>query len=157
MNRSTFITMLVLAALAAGCRNGLPVTNTVIVHDTTTVVNTVTVRDTVLITERASVDVRMQIDQLLKESLKGFEKQFKNAKLHVVRINDTVRITCECDTIALTAQLRDRYQHEWRKTLTARQQTIPVKYIPRWVQVLAWIGGALSAATLIYIIIKIKL
>lgn len=137
-----------IAVLTVGCKNIAPIVHTRTVTDTVfTEVETI-IRDTVLIAPAAQVDIEMQVEAFLKESLNGFQKQFKNAKLNVVRVNDTIRIECECDTLALKAEIRDRYESEWRKTEIIEVREVPVKFVPWWVKTLAWIGGAVALVVL---------
>lgn len=144
----TILSIAWIAALTVGCKHTAPIVQTRTVTDTVyTQVETV-VRDTVLMAPAAKVDVELQVEAFLKESLKGFEKQFKNATLKVGRINDTIRIECACDTLAIKAQLRDRYAKEWRKTEIKDVKEVPVKYIPAWIKYLAWLGGAVCVIIL---------
>lgn len=144
-----------MAVLTVGCKHTAPTVQTVTVHDTTYTETRIVERDTVLLAPASQVDVSMQVDQLLNAASNRFEKQIKNAKLSIVRVNDTINIGCECDTLALAAKIRDRYINRWRKTLTSEVKTVPEKFVPGYVKILAWIGGGVSLIILILAAIQI--
>ena len=100
--------------ILTGCKTVKSSTET-----TTTITDTVykdrlvIVRDTVLKTDPAKVKAAIPAEAF-KGDLKPTKKQHKNAKLDIHKKGDTVYIECECDTLAIKAQLRDVYEKEYR-------------------------------------------
>ncbi len=144
------------ACLVVGCRTAAPIIQTHTVSDTVWVETQTVIRDTVLTAPASRVQSDIAYTKLLNQALNGFEKQFKNARLTVKTIRDTVRITCDCDSIALEAKLRNKIIREMHKTQIKTTEQVPVRYVPKWIKILAWVGGIAVLMLLIGIILKIK-
>lgn len=152
------LSIMIIAWMAGftSCRTPASISETRVARDTVYFHSETKTRDTVIIAPASQVDVSMQVEAILNKSLKGFEKQFKNATLRIDRFEDSLRIVCECDTLAIQAQLRDKYEREYRQSEITITREIPVRYVPKWVRIFAWIGGISVAATGAYIFYKLK-
>lgn len=152
MKLTITIALLMLLVLA-GCQGGRSVQRSTVVHDTTYVDVVRVERDTLLVTERAGVDISFDCDSLMKAlseaGTKRVQKQFKNASITISAGRDG-RLTadCDCDTLSIEAKLRDTIRREFRNRSETTTIRVPVKYVPGWVKLFAYIGGAVSAGVL---------
>jgi predicted component of type VI protein secretion system len=56
--------------------------------------------------------------------------------------NGQLQVGCKCDTLAIIAKIKDKYQSKERTiTKTITLPPVQIKYIPWYVTALAWVGG----------------
>jgi hypothetical protein len=147
MTKLVAISMFVVIS-AAGCCNQRSVALTTTVHtvDSVRTVTEVQYRDTTIYVPGASVATTFDCDSLVKALLKTpskpFRKAFKQAQI-TLSADTTGRITAtaDCDEQAIEARLRHQITRQIRSTTTSERTEVPVKYVPIWVQVLAYIGA----------------
>lgn len=157
MKRSFLFMVLILALV--GCRNRQPITKTTTVTDTVYTTETIVERDTVLYTDTSSVGLSFDCDSLFKalqSASKPLKMKQKNANL-VFKIEPGGRLhaRASCDSLKVELAIKDKIIKELRKRSEKTTVEIPVKYIPRFVEILAWIGGVLSLIVLVALVIQI--
>lgn len=138
-----------------GCKTLYPPAERIVIHDSTNTV--VHIHDTILYSAPASVTGEIALgDLIIKEKFMPVRKTYKHATLIQKVVNDALVSTCLCDTAAVRTQYRDivttRMQSAFSKVI---MPPVEVKYIPKWVQCLAWLGGFWLFIAIIWIIIRI--
>lgn len=151
--------MLLMLLVSVACKAPLQ-PPTQVVHDSIYVekTTTVTLHDTVFKTNPSQVTIMYPCDSGLKPNLKPVEKAFKNAKLKVERQGRFLKIDCNCDTLAIKAQLKTIIEKEVTARDKLRSEIIEKQIltpIPKVIIILAWIGGLSLLLIVIYISYKI--
>lgn len=136
------LAIVVLLALASCAKR--PVASRTVVTDTTIV--TTVIRDTILYAPPAVAKLSINIDSIGE----GQSVVSNQARLKVERRGDTLSVDCECDTVAISAALKDTWSVQ-RKHIR-EVEVIREQYIPRLIKLLAWIGAAAILLLLITII-----
>lgn len=132
-----------LLILVTSCRCPKVMTDTKVITDTLTVEKKIIERDTIFFTDTARVAVKIPVFQLndISKPFKPIIKQHKNARVIIKRIRDTIRFTAECDSIELAAKIKDQFIKEHHKKETLKTEIVQIRYIPKWVKWLAWLGA----------------
>lgn len=139
----------------AGCRSLRPALE---IHDTTIVERTITIHDTVFKTAPASVRTTLAVpcpDQF-KKDFKPSSNRNKNATVKTSMVGDSLQIDCECDTIAIRAQLKNIYEKTDHNRTEVATRTVE-NNVPGFVKFLAWSGGIFWVLILIAVFGKIFL
>ncbi|MBX7204153.1 MAG: hypothetical protein K1X81_01900 [Bacteroidia bacterium] len=153
--RTLFLLLVCVAFIASqGCRTAKVTTRET--HDTVFVSKTITVTDTVFKTEATQVSEWLPIDSLLKPDLNPVTKQFKNARLTITRYAGGIKADCDCDTLAIKAQLIHTQEKEYRARSQTETKTITIRerYVPGFIKFLAWSGGIFWLALIAYFTFK---
>lgn len=138
-----------------GCKSSTKIKSITTVTDSSSYTSTYQERDTAIVVpkDEASSFIqcndsiafiyvagqpRIQIDTILT-TINGN----RQAKLTVQRIPGTTitKLDCVCDTLSIQAKIRDVVTSTNQSKITQKAEYIPVKYIPKIVLILAWIGG----------------
>jgi len=141
MKRFFYIGLLLL--LITSCQCPKMMTDTKVITDTLTIEKKIVERDTIFFTDTARVAVKVPVLKL-KDASKPFKpiiKQHKNVRVIIKRVRDTIRFTAECDSIELAAKIKDRFIKEHHKKETVKTEIVQMRYIPKLVKLLAWLGG----------------
>lgn len=138
-----------------GCKVLCPPAERIVIHDSTQTV--VRIHDTILYSAPASVTGEIALgDLIIKENFKPVRKTYKHATLLQKVVNDTLVSTCLCDTAAIRAQYREtittRLRSEFSKVVLP---PVEVKFIPKWVKWLAWIGGFWIVIAIGWLILRV--
>ncbi len=148
MKGKLFVLIIILVGFCVGsCSKRIAPTENSVLRDTLTITQTVIERDTVFFLPQSSVSYNMPSVVPpnfvgLKDAKKGIiEKQDGQANLKMTYFNKNVQIDCICDTARLKAKLYDTFLKENRKTVSEKTIIKKVKYTPRIVKILAWLGG----------------
>lgn len=149
-----FLTAVVLLT-ATACRSSKPVATSTVITDSTTVERTTSERDTTITASADTANVTIPLEQL-KDSFKAEVKGKQQARAKVTVKANKLHVECQCDTMAINAKLRDTYEQILRNTHRTDTVIVPVKFIPKWVKILAWIGGLWIAAFVIFICLKLS-
>lgn len=118
-------------------------TDTKVITDTLTVEKKIIERDTIFFTDTARVAVKVPVLKL-KDTSKPFKpiiKQHKNARVIIKRVRDTIRFTAECDSLELAAKIKDQFVKEHHKKEIVKTEIVQMRYVPKLVKWLAWIGA----------------
>ncbi|MNS03117.1 hypothetical protein D3C72_344450 [compost metagenome] len=96
-------------------------------------------RDTNIYSPEAAAGLHIPLSEV-KQGLKPVKKSNKQATVTAQVVGNQLYVDCECDSVAIAAKIRDTETRQTSvKTVT---ETVQVKFIPLFVTVLAWIGGA---------------
>ena len=125
--------------LLMGCTCQKPVIDSRNVIDTVKVETKTRVHDTVFVTPKSQVTTHIALSDL---GAKPVVKQSQNARIVIKRVNDTVFVEGDCDTLALAAKIKEHFTKEVHDKATVQTEIIRQKYIPWWARVLCWVGGA---------------
>lgn len=145
------LTLILVAAVFSSC--GRKIYKPVEVYKTDSVVvhNTIVERDTVIVAPSDGVQTEIPLADI-RHGMKPVQKQSKQAKVGVKVSNNRLKIDCECDTVAIKAQLKDQIQSKERTiTKTEIQQ---VRYVP-WYYKVAAVLGLLWLINVAFYLIKI--
>jgi hypothetical protein len=127
--------------------------DTIILHDTTFVFK----GDSAKITATVAPDINGEVNmpEIVTDS--------PRTKLSVSITKGKVIADCICKELEQKVTLQEHRITELTAIASEKQRekivtkTIEVRFIPRWVKILAWIGGINSLALIIYIAFKIYL
>ena len=123
--------------LFAGCCKGsYPPPASVTVHDTITMTRTVTERDTVLTVPGAGVSM-----DIAPGDTAGRQVRNRQAGLKVTTTGKGLHIDCRCDTVTITAKLRDSLIMLNHQRTEQSREVVREQYTPWPVKGLAWVGG----------------
>jgi Trk-type K+ transport system membrane component len=143
----------VMAALLmlGSCRATKPVMTAF--KDSTSTFLKVVERDTAITAPAAKASLTVAVadvwtasnDQATKDpttsKLIGIAKS-KQARVTASVKDGRLQVDCNCDTVAIIAKLKDKYQSQSRTvTKTVTLPPVQIKYIPWYVSMLAWVGG----------------
>lgn len=130
------------------------------VKDSISVERHTVARDTIIKIPGDSVSITIPYASLNNDStpFKPLQKNNGRASLKVTKQpNNDIQIACKCDSASIAAKVLDTYIKEHRQVETTKTIISPSeKYIPRWVKILAWIGGILLLLVTIALFLKIK-
>lgn len=138
--------VLIILLISVSCSRKAVLQESVVVRDTTYVETKVMERDTVILIMDSGVSVTLPKNlpddfNKIPESKNGkIEKKDGQARLVITDIQDSLLVDCNCDTLDIKAKLYDTFQKENRKIQTEKTITQRVRFIPKWVKVLAWSG-----------------
>jgi PBP1b-binding outer membrane lipoprotein LpoB len=170
MKKQTFISILILVLLFLGsCKSIQETSNTETVKETIKE-NIVSFRDTIFEVPAVSTGISIPLETLfknsfknsLKDSLKPFEKVFKqsNGRAQIrIKVQDgQVKAECECDSIALRAQIKSELQKNYTEN---RQTIVKEKKIRTGItgfQLMVWCFGCFCfGAAITYVLKTIKI
>lgn len=143
----------------AGCRSLRPAQER-IVNDSTSTTTTTKERDTTFKTpsSRATLTVEVKVPCPDQEPVMVIERKVQkkqgNAILNLAVKGTSVTADCFCDTLAIKAKIRDTYQKSSHVKRETNTRTVEVKYVPGWVNFLAWSGGLFWPLFLLGVYIK---
>lgn len=138
--------VLIILLISVSCSRKAVLQESVVVRDTTYVETKVMERDTVILIMDSGVSVTLPKNlpddfNKIPESKNGkIKKKDGQARLVITDIQDSLLVDCNCDTLDIKAKLYDTFQKENRKIQTEKTITQRVRFIPKWVKVLAWSG-----------------
>lgn len=135
--KKLFFLTLVLVAFAS-CKCPKIVADTQVVRDEIVRTKEVLVRDTIFVTDTAKVVVEVPVEKITEIPV---IKYHKNARVVVQKVHDTIRITAECDSIALAAKIRDKIVREQQVKEIVTTEIVRERYTPWMTKALAIIGG----------------
>ncbi len=138
MNKILFF--LIILFSVASCCSRKPISASKTIHDTIRVSEFVKVRDTVFVTKPTGTSIDIPVSKITEIKNPIISKK-DNSTLTVRREKDTVFIDCDCDSIKLKAQIRDKIINKDRIRSEVELREVPVKFIPWYIKILAWIGG----------------
>lgn len=125
-----------------------------VVHDTTFIERTVTVRDTILKAAPAAVTYAVQVPCPELKQFTPVKKQFKHATLEMKVRGDSLQVDCKCDTAAIAAKLFDTHTKKEHSRTEVSTRIVEKKYVPAFVNFLAWSGGVFWILFLLGVFIK---
>ena len=125
--------------LLMGCTCQKPVIDSRNVIDTVKVETKTLVHDTVFVAPKSQVTTHIALSDL---GAKPVVKQSRNARIVIKRVNDTVFVQGDCDTLAIAAKVKEHFVKEFYDKQTVQTEIVRQKYIPWWAKTLAWAGGA---------------
>ena len=118
------------------------------------------VRDTIvtIAPDSASIKALLECDSAGNVLIRELqEAQGKNVKLQLsleqASGNGVVTVECKQDSLERVIALQNEKISELSNN--KQTETIEVKYIPTFVKVMAWIGGALSLLLLLWVVLKV--
>lgn len=140
-----------------GCKTPQPIMQEKIVE----VERVVTKTDTIvtILPDSASIKALLECDSAGNVLVKELqEAQGKNVSLALALKNlkgkpATLSVDCKQDSLEKVIALKDETIKEMSNN--KQVETIEVKYIPAFVKVMAWIGGALSLLLLLWVVLKV--
>ena len=140
-----------------GCKAPQPIMQEKIVE----VERVVTKTDTIvtILPDSASIKALLECDSAGNVLIKELqEAQGKNVSLALALKNlkgkpATLSVDCKQDSLEKVIALKDETIKEMSNN--KQVETIEVKYIPAFVKVMAWIGGALSLLLLLWVVLKV--
>tara|TARA_R100001369_G_scaffold58031_3_gene84849 strand:- start:417 stop:896 length:480 start_codon:yes stop_codon:yes gene_type:complete len=151
----TFLLVLVLLTLV-GCRTVKPTKETVrTVKDSTITEVTYQKRDTTIIIPGDTLKVRVPFTEITKEP---FIKKSGRSTAIITRKGDSIDVECITEELLQRFEIVDKMIKELRLIQESEKQRIeiPVRYIPWWIEILAWIGGAALIGLGIVLALKLK-
>ncbi len=122
------------------CRSSKIVAETTETTDTTIIERTVTEHSVPVLSPRDTTFIELPI-VMVKNGFKAEKKGSKNAKATIQVKDDTLHFDCECDSQQIIGKYLSENKTITNKTNTVTIRYVPVKYVPKGVKVLAWIGG----------------
>lgn len=149
MKQLLFVVFLVVAFTACKCPK--IVADTQVVRDEIVRTKEVLVRDTIFVTDTAKVVVEVPVEKITEVPVIKYRK---NARVIVQKVRDTIRITAECDSIALAAKIRDKITREQSVKEIVTTEIVRVRYTPGLIKALAIIGGIALGAIAIKLTIN---
>ncbi|MEZ7494507.1 hypothetical protein QO206_03355 [Leeuwenhoekiella aequorea] len=145
---------LVLIILSAGgCKSKATLTETTTIRDSTVTTIKVTPRDTVIRVAGDSLQLKVSLAKL-RENL--YITETRNRVTASVGLQgDELTVDCKIDSLLVELELRDTIITTLRERLEkkATVKEVPVKYVPWYIKILAWIGGL----TVVYLGVKLAL
>lgn len=150
-----FVSLTLAICSITACRPRQVVSGTETTRDTYTS-KTETFRDTVIIAPGASVTAELDLNSLItvfkddsgnvaKPTIKpaAVTKTDKHATVKVeIDPKGKLNVECRCDTLAITAKLRDTYEKQVSKTSTTNTVVQVQRKLPWWAHILIWPGVA---------------
>lgn len=152
MKIPAFFLLLLFTALSTACCTRQAV-NSVSRTDSVFTEIRIIERDTLIVTPLSEVKVEIPINQLIDQPTITNKKG--NSKLRAQLINDTLRMSCVCDTLEIQAKIKDTYDRTVSKTQINRTVIQEKKVVPFAVKFLAIIGGAALTYVIGIIVLKI--
>lgn len=149
MKKVLFIVLILVAFTACKCPK--IVADTQVVRDEIVRTKEVLVRDTIFVTDTAKVVVEVPVEKITEVPVIKYRK---NARVIVQKVRDTIRITAECDSIALAAKIRDKITREQSVKEIVTTEIVRVRYTPGLIKALAIIGGIALGAIAIKLTIN---
>lgn len=152
----SFLPLLMMASgIFSGCCQKTYPTGT-IVHDTVTVTREVRLRDTAIVIPGAAISTSLNDPHDSPRRLGHREKVLRNLRnrqthLKVTQSANGLTIDCNCDTMAIRAQLRDSLIEVSHQRQEVKTEVVVKKYVPLVVKILAWMGGICSFVLLAYL------
>ena len=152
-----------LLLITVSCSRKAVPQESVVVRDTNYVETKVIERDTVILIMNSGVSVTLpkilpvDFNKIPVSKNGKIEKRDGQARLVITEIQDSLRVDCNCDTLDIKAKLYDTFQKENRRTLTEKNIVQQVKYVPKWVKVLAWSGAVFYVFIGVGIFRKLKI
>lgn len=147
---------IILAWLMTACKTPQPIVQTEVKE----VVIEREVRDTIvtIAPDSASIKALLECDSAGNVLIKELqEEQGKNVSLQAQLKNTNkgtaLVIDCKQDSLEKVIALQNEKIQELNNN--KQTETIEVKYIPAFVKVMAWIGGALTLLLLIWVVLKV--
>lgn len=137
-----------------------PIVNTVSTIDSTYTVKETRKRDTIISVPFYKIGVSALVKDLNE---KPVVKTDGRASVSLRKVNDTIYADAICDSLELEIELLEETITTLRERRTDTIKTLPpveVKYIPWYIEILAWAGGLLFiflGYKLIKLIIKLNL
>lgn len=148
------IVLFVVMGFVTGCAVKKPVVMERTVTDTVTIKETVQVRDTVIVADSAKATVIIkQCEDITTEPIQAKSKQ-ATVKVYKDKATGQIKADCECDTLAIKAQVQDKIKTEVRVKTVTDTKIVEKKFVPFVVKLLAWIGGILSGGIIVMLLIK---
>ena len=121
-----------------------------------TVEKTVTYQDTILTAPAASTSMQISLNEISKGVKAPLTAQNRQAKATLTQSGQHLIVTCDCDTLAIAAQMKATYE----KQATERVIQLPseqVRYTPWYTKILAILGGVSLlgiSSILVFILLK---
>lgn len=141
--------------LISSCRARKPVITDTAIHDSINVAVKYVPRDTSIIVPAAHTELTFTVNQLQNASdgiiLFNAKKQ---AHISLLKKGNAITAQCACDTLAIEAQLMDKYTSQERSRTITNTVVQEVKYIPWHVRWLSYIGGLTLIISVIYFIVR---
>lgn len=125
----TITSLFIICLALSSCRSVRQVTQTKETVSENSKIKVINYRDTVLFTPKSATGLSLPLTAFskcneipFKDSLKGaipekkpkvWSQQNGNAKVKVEYIHDTIKVTAECDSIALSAKIKQELQSEY--------------------------------------------
>ncbi|MBA3899739.1 MAG: hypothetical protein H0X62_05930 [Bacteroidetes bacterium] len=157
MKKHLIIVLLGLGALSmAGCTKKIHPAKESIAKDSVNVQRIIIERDTLINTPSSEVIISIPLEELLKSELVPVLKSHKNATAEIKKVNGNLEFNCFCDTLSITARIKDIYEKEFRCKYNSEKETVIIKerYVPKMIKWLA-IAGAIASMLIVVYIIKI--
>lgn len=152
-SKTRFIGLLMAFPLFLSCQASKPTPDRV--TDSVMVEKTIVIRDTVFTTPAAATSLSISLNELSKGIKKPLKARSGHASATLYQVGDRVRVDCKCDTLAITAQLRDRFEQRLHKQ-TITQTPEQSFYTPWYMKALATVGGLFIVLLVAGIIYKTK-
>lgn len=156
----TFIALLAFILLTSCGGQKRPIVNTVSTIDSTYTTKQIRKRDTIISVPFYKIGVSAPVGDLNETPV---TKSNGRASVNLWRLNDTIYANAVCDSLELEIELLEETITTLRERRTDTVKTLPpveVKYIPWYIEILAWAGGLLFiflGYKLIKLIIKLNL
>lgn len=152
-----------LAALAmcvscCPCKN-LASTSETKISDSVNVTTTITPKEVSVFTKEDSVKIQSMVKCPPSGILNVPEtvKKSKNATIKQGIKDNKMYASCKCDALEVKVKYQDKVIEIYRKHAenTKAVQVVEVEKIPKWAQVLAWIGAISILLIIIFLVINI--
>ena len=151
---TSWLGFLLLLLWMTSCGSQKDITKTVTTKDSTFVKTTITPKDTTIIVPGAKVRIEAQVGDL---SEKPITKKENHLTASLSKVGTTIIADCNSEQYEMVIQLQNQLieSYRQREMSSSEEIRIPVKYIPKFIRYLSWVGGI--TLILIVIIVCIKL
>lgn len=148
----------VVFGVLAGCKIMQPAHINTAVYDSVSMEVQEVVRDTTISVpyEGLSDTIYLPCPDTVQNKFKPVLKQSESGrtKLAVKQSGNKMVVNCECDSVAIRAQLKNTYERVYKEKLQQNTETKKVQYIPYWAKFLVVSGVILWIILLIAFILK---
>jgi len=147
--------LLIVLVLLQSCKPTEIVTKEVQVKDSVSVKTTLMPRDTIVTISADSISINIPISDITE---KPIVKKSKRVRTSIKRVGNSIETKCNADELEKQIAIKDKLIETYRSKKTQEQTTvtIPVRYTPKHIQLLAWVGGVVILLLGFGIVLKIK-
>lgn len=150
-NSLKLIFFIVIVLSMVGCGSTLPTTQTIsTVKDSTWTETRYVKKDTTITIPGDTTIIRIPVTQISETPI---IRKSGRSSASIKRVGDELEITAICEQYEKNIELLETQIKQLQKIveLTEKKTTIPVKYVPWYTKILAWIGGVAISSVLLFV------
>ena len=113
--------------------------------------------DTIITTPEETVRIVKPVNEITPFPI---TKKGERTSLSVSMVDNVLTVDCKSEALENKIRLLQKQIDRYREQITQIETTEPERYVPKWVKILAWIGGLFVLyiiGRIVYFIIKPKL